>query len=105
MTKRRLLQIENRIKKIKTELVEIGEMRPGSLTEQYKGGNQTSGPYFQLSYTHEMKNRTNYIRKDCVDDIRQQVKNYKRFKDLTSEWVSLGIEHSQLSMKLKKEKS
>ena len=36
MTNRRLAQIERRIEKIKAELAGMGEMRPGSLTRQYK---------------------------------------------------------------------
>ena len=105
MTKKRKTHIEKRIGKIKAELAEIGDMRPGSLTQQYKDGEHTSGPYYQLSYTHEMKSRTNYIRKECVGDIRTQIKSYKRFKKLTTEWVSLGIEHSTLSMKLQKDET
>ncbi len=104
MTKRRYTQIEKRIAKIKSELTEIGEMRPGSLTKQYKNGDRQSSPHYQLSYTHEMKSRTNYIRKDSVSCIRQQIKNYKRFKALTTEWVALGIEHSKLAMKLQQDK-
>jgi len=50
MTNRRLAQIERRIDKIKAELAEIGEMRPGSLTRQYKDPESQSGPYYQLSY-------------------------------------------------------
>lgn len=101
MTKRRRTQIEKRIVKIKSELTEIGEMRPGSLTKQYKNGDRQSRPHYQLSYTHEMKSRTNYIRKDSVSSVRQQIKNYKRFKALMTEWVALGIEHSKLAMKQK----
>jgi len=73
-------------------------MRPGSLTQQYKDRKQKSGPYYQISYTHKMKSHTNYVSKDCIREVRQQIKNYKRFKKLTTEWVALGIEHSKLSM-------
>jgi hypothetical protein len=104
MTKKRLVQIENRIKKIKAELAGIGEMRPGSLTQQYKDSkNKTGGPYYQLSYTYEMRSRTKYIRKDLVSDVRKQIEAYQHFKKLTAEWVALGIEHSTVSMDLKKE--
>jgi hypothetical protein len=103
MTNRRRTQIEKRIERIKSEIAEIGEMRPGSLTQQYKDRQRKSGPFYQLSYTHEMKSRTNYIRKDFVSMVRKQIKNYKRFKKLTTEWVALGIEHSKLSMKPKKD--
>lgn len=102
MTYKNIIKIEKRIEKIKVELTKIGEMRPGSLTRQYKDKEKQSGRYYQLSYTHEMKSRTNYIRKECVSDVRQQIKNYKRFKKLTIEWIALGIEHSKLSMKKNK---
>ena len=105
MTAKRLTQIERRIAKIKLALAEIGDMRPGSLTRQYKDPKTQSGPYYQLSYTLGMKSRTEYIRRDCVDDIRHQISEYKRFKTLTAEWVALGIEHSRLAMKLARSQS
>ncbi|HJO56452.1 MAG TPA: DUF6788 family protein [Candidatus Scalindua sp.] len=105
MDQKRLKKIEKRIEKIKAELSQIGEMRPGSLNPRYnKDYEKTNGPYYQLSYTHEMKSRTKYIRPESVNEIREQIKTYKRFKELTTEWVNLGIEHSTLSLKLKKEK-
>lgn len=104
MVTKRINEIENCIDKIKAKLSLIGEMRPGSLNPRYKDKEKTDGPYYQLSYTHEKKSRTKYIRPENLDGIREQIENYKRFKELTAEWVSLGIEHSTLSMELKKEK-
>ena len=100
MTKQRLAQIDNRIGKIKAELAAIGEMRPGSLTRQYKDPGSASGAYYQLSYTLDMKSRTDYIPRNWVRDVRAQVGNYKRFKSLSAEWVALSIERSRLTMKL-----
>ena len=80
MTKKRLTQIEKRIEKIKAELAKTGAIRPGSLTLQFKDRKRRTGGFYQLSYTHEMKSRTNYIREDWLPSIRQQIKNYKRFK-------------------------
>lgn len=100
MTKKQLKKIEDRIDKIKRELCEIGEMRPGSLTEQYKNTAKQTGAYYQLSYTLDMKSRTEYIRKENVGSIQRQIKSYKQFKKLIGEWVSLSIEHSKLAMKL-----
>lgn len=100
MTHRRLAQIEKRIAKIKTELAAIGEMRPGSLTRQYKDPKGPSGPYYQLSYTRQMKSRTEYIPRSWVRDVRRQIANYKRFKILTTEWIALSIERCRLKMKL-----
>ena len=100
MTNIRLAQIERRIEKIKVELAGMGEMRPGSLTLQYKDPETGGGPYYQLSYTLDMKSRTEYIRREWVSDIRRQIRNYKRFKKLSGEWIALSIEHSRLAMKL-----
>jgi hypothetical protein len=103
MTKQRLLQIEKRIETIKAKLTAIDEMRPGSLSRQYKDPANQSGAYYQLSYTRDMKSRTEYIARDALDDVRRQLDNYKRFKELTAEWVDLSIEHSRLKMKLARE--
>jgi hypothetical protein len=100
MTNTRLEAIHKRIAAIKQELLSIGEMRPGSLTRQYKDPKNRSGPYYQISYTHQMRSRTDYVPRDCLRELRRQIRNYKRFKSLTSEWVALGIEHSRLQMKL-----
>jgi hypothetical protein len=100
MSKDRLLKIEHRIERIKAQLSAIGDMRPGSLTKQYKDPESQSGPYYQLSYTLERQSRTEYIRRESVADIRRRVMNYKRFKTLCAEWIALGIEHSKLAMKL-----
>jgi len=103
MTKKRLLQIEKRIATIKVKLTTIDEMRPGSLTRQFKDPVNRSGAYYQLSYTRAMRSRTEYIASDAVPDIRRQVANYKRFKELNDEWVDLGIERSRLKIKLARE--
>ena len=91
-------EIEKRIEIIKDSLSELGEMRPGSLTLQSKGG---KSKHYQLSYTHRMKGKTEYIRPVFKESIESQIANYKIFKSLTEEWVALGIEHSRLVMKKK----
>jgi hypothetical protein len=78
-------------------------MRPGSLSRQYKDPANQRGAYYQLSYTRDMKSRSEYVARDAVDDVRRQLENYKRFKELTTEWVDLCIEHSRLKMKLARE--
>jgi hypothetical protein len=100
MTQSRLIQIQKRIDTIKLKLAAIDEMRPGSLSRQYKDPESQTGAYYQLSYTRDMKSRTEYVARDAVRDVRRQIENYKRFKALTTEWVDLGIEHSRLKMKL-----
>jgi hypothetical protein len=103
MTTEKLKQLENEIRRIKKELSGLGPMRPGTLSMQYKVPAEKKGPYFQLSYTHKMKSRTEYIRQEWVDEIREQIEVYKRFRKLIEEWVDLSIEYSQLRMKRVKE--
>jgi hypothetical protein len=100
MTNERLDEIRKRIDRIKAELAAIDEMRPGSLTRQYKDPENQSGSYYQLSYTRDMKSRTEYIARDCLRDARRQIANYKRFKALSAEWISRSIEQSRIRMKL-----
>jgi hypothetical protein len=99
--KNRLKQIEKRIARIKSELLGLKVLRPGSLTRQYKDPKKQTGAYHQLSYTLDMRSRTEYIRQEWVSDIRRQIKHYKRYKQLNAEWVALSIEHSKLTMKRK----
>ncbi len=92
-----------RIERIKTLLAALGDMRPGSISEQYNVcGNpncrckdpenpKKHGPYYQLSYTHNGKHTTEHVKRDVVNDAKQQIKNFRRFKELTDEWVDLSV--------------
>jgi len=99
----KLKQLENEIQRIKVELSKLGPMRPGALSLQYKAPAEKKGPYYQLSYTHKMRSRTQYVRPEWVDEIRGQIEVYKRFKKLIEEWIDLSIEYSQTRMKQARE--
>lgn len=81
--------IERRIKAIKEELMAIDEMRPGSLTVQKRSW---GGEYHQLSFSHKGKGRTQYVKEDNVEMVKNQIANYKRFRELTKEWVDLALQ-------------
>ena len=100
MSRKRIRQIEQRIERIKRTLREIGPMRPGSLTRQYKDPKNQTGAYWQISYTRQMKSRTEYVRQECVKDLRRRIATHKRFKRLVDQWIDLGIEHSRLTMQI-----
>ena len=95
-----LKKIEGRIEKIKKELMEIGEMRPGSLTKQYKKSTDRQLGFYQVSYTHKMKSKTEYVRPQHVENVKRHIKTYKRFKKLVETWVDLSIEHSRRTIDL-----
>ena len=105
MRQKRMKKIERRIARIKEELRTMGPMRPGSLTRQYKDPENSAGAYWQISYTRQMKSRTEYVRRERVTEVRKQIATHKRFKRLIDQWVDMGIEHSQLAMQIAKTKA
>ena len=105
MKSKTTIQIEDEIQTIKSQLQNLGNMRPGSLTKQYRNPKEQTGAFFQISYTHKMKSKTEYVRPGFVKEIRQQIRNYKKFKKLIDKWVELSIQYSQLSMKAEIERS
>ena len=112
-----LKEIENRIKKVKEELLKIDGMRPGSLSKRYNvcgvkkckckdpKNPQKHGPYVQLSFVHQGKNATKFIREPFVKKIEKETSQYKKFKELTAQWITLAMERSDLEMKLKVEEN
>ena len=45
---------------------------------------------YQLSYTRNGKHTTKHVKRDVVNFAKQQIKNFRRFKELTDEWVDLS---------------
>jgi hypothetical protein len=105
MSQKRIQQIERRIDRIKRALLEIGPMRPGSLTRQYKDPQHHTGAYWQISYTRQMKSRTEYVHKENVKEVRRQTVTHRRFKRLVDQWIDLSIEHSRLTMRIAEPKA
>jgi len=100
MSEKRIQQIERRIERIKDALRQVGPMRPGSLTRQYKDPTNKTGAYWQISYTRQMKSRTEYVREEWVPGVRRQIAMHKRFKRLIDQWIDLDIERSKLAMQM-----
>ncbi len=92
-------RIEIRIHSIQAQLAQLGPMRPGCLSLQYRNPKEKTGPNYQLSYTHQMRSKTDYIPADLVPQLEQEVAEYKRFRELTAEWIALSIEWSRLKIK------
>lgn len=105
MNQKQIQRIEQRTDRIKRALMEIGRMRPGSLTRQYKDPQRHAGAYWQISYTRRMKSRTEYVRREWVKELRRQIVTHKRFKRLVDQWIDLSIEHSRLTMRIAEPKA
>jgi hypothetical protein len=96
MTKQHL---QRRLAQIKAELLALGPIHPGSLSEQYnvcgtpgcrcKDPNKPEkhGPYYQLSYTWRGRGSTRFVRPARLKTLKEKLDNYRRFRALMGEWV------------------
>lgn len=91
------------IRTLQRELARLGPMRPGCLSQQYRDPQHKKGAYYQLSYTYQMKSKTEYILPNSVPEIRRELAEYKRYKELNQQWIDLSIERSRLKIKQAKE--
>ena len=105
----RSAQLEAKIEKLKQELLRLGDLRPGTLSEQYnvcgKAGcackadpPRKHGPYYQVSFTWQGRSRTQFVRREHVGTVRQQLRNYERLRDLIEAWIAAGLELSPLRL-------
>lgn len=89
------MRVEQQIERIKRELMALGPMRPGSITKQYRLPKEKKRPFYQISYTHRMRGRSEYVRPDCLDALRNETTTFKRFKKLVARWIDLSLQSSQ----------
>ncbi len=101
-------ELEKRIEKVKKALLAIDDMHPGSLSKQYNICGQPGccckdsenpkkhGPYYNLSYALRGRSTSRFIRPEFVAEVKQQIKNYKKFKELVDEWKNLAAERAKL---------
>lgn len=98
MNQERIREIDEEIGRIKGCLEQIGPMRPGTLTRQYKDPAARNGGYWQVSYSHRGRSRTNYVRKECIEGVRSEIEQYKMFRESIDRWVALSVERSNLAL-------
>ena len=99
-----------RIQKIKQRIGELGELRPGTLSQQYNvcgsPGCQCKaipplkhGPYYKISVNRHGKSSSHFVREDDLKDVQQQLENYRRLQELVDEWITLSAQLSTLRLK------
>src|SRR5438876_1353078 len=91
-------QLEAQIEKVKAELLKLGPMRPGSLSQQYSACQkpgckcvdpvhpQKHGPFYQLSYTHGGKSTTQFVRPPFVPEAQAA----RRLQEIQSSHPPIG---------------
>jgi hypothetical protein len=105
MTNKKVETILIKIKTIKSELIDLGDMRPGSVTKQFYKRGDKKWPYWQISYTHNKKSKTEYLKDEFVEKIEAEVATYKKFKKLIEKLVELNVELSKERLKILKSPS
>jgi len=108
MTQRRAA-LEARIERLKAAIAAVGDLRPGTLSQQYNVCGKPDcrckatppkkhGPYFQLSFTWQGKSQSQFVRREDVPMVRQQVRNYQRLRTLVDRWIGAAMELSRLRL-------
>ena len=103
MTTTKIKNLELKVEKKQAEIAQLGPMRPGSMTTQYRDSKEKTGEFYQLSYTHLSKSRSELIRPEHVKIIRVELKTYQKYKKLSGELLDLCIELSKAKLTLLKE--
>ena len=109
-------QLEDQIRRLKKEMVSLGRLRPGSLSKQYNVCNtpgchcKTSpsnkhGPYYQISYTRKGKSSTRSVKREDLVEVKKQIRNHVRLRDLIERWVDLATELSELQLQERSQES
>jgi hypothetical protein len=94
-----LSQLEEAIRRIQGELLDLGPMRPGSLSRQSRDPKTKKRPFHQIRYTHQGRGRSEYVRPEHLGQLRRETANFKRFRKLAERWVALSLKASQLRVR------
>ena len=97
-----LAKWQAQLARTQAELAQLGPMRPGSLSQQFKDPAAKTGAYWQLSYTHKMRSRTRYVRPEEVTHLKPLLANFKRFRALVDRCVALSIQIADRQTELRR---
>ncbi len=86
-----LLRWQAQLAEAKAHLAQLGPMRSGSLSRQYRDPAKKTGAFWQLSYTHNMRSRSRHVRTEELAHIKPLLANFKRFRQLVDRCVDLSI--------------
>ena len=97
------------IERVKGQLAALGDLRPGSLSTQYNVCGTPGcrckatppdkhGPYYQVSFTRKGKSSSKFVRKEDLNTVRRELKNYEVMKTLVDRWIEMATELSNLRM-------
>lgn len=98
MRKERLIQLQEERAAILEDLGSIEGMRRGHISEQTFPGKQGGrrGPYHVFQRWENKRNRCRRVPPEEIDQLREEVGNYKRFKELTERLAAVIEEITEL---------
>ena len=106
-------QLDEKILRLKQQLLALGPLHPGSLSRQYnvcgKVGCRCKDPenprrhgsYYQLNYVFRGKKKSQFIRAEDVSRVRAELLTFKKFRRLTDLWIGLALDLADLQLKSK----
>ena len=103
MQNKKIQKLEDKILKLKQSVANMGNLRPGSVSQQIAGGpNRKPRKYWQISYTYRMRSRTDYLRDDLVESIKNETLEYRKFKKIIERIIELSIQLSKEKIEMAK---
>jgi hypothetical protein len=103
-------KLQQRVDGLKSQIKELGTMRPGSISRQYnvcgKPGCRCKdpknprrhGPYYQLNYVYGGKKTSEFVRPQNLKQVRTQLANYKQFRRLAHQWIGSALKLARLEL-------
>jgi hypothetical protein len=100
----RVQRCEREIEVIRQELLRLGPMHPGSISQQYHVCGtptcrchhptepQKHGPYSKLTYVHRGKPVCRFVQPTHLEELKTRLAAYKTFRILMDRWIALSIE-------------
>jgi hypothetical protein len=105
----RQVVLEGKIARLKAQLLALGDVQPGSLSAQYNvcgtpgchlkaDPPRKHGPYYQVSFTWQGRSKSQFVRREHVATVRQQLRNYQRLRTFVEAGIAAGLELSRLRL-------
>jgi hypothetical protein len=96
-----------RIERIKVQVAELGDLRPGKVSMQYNTCGtpgcrckadppRRHGPYYQLNYSRGGRSRTETVHPEHLAQVEAEIANYLELQSLLHEWIDTAIELDRL---------
>ena len=99
-----MIASEKKIQRIKKQIVELGPVLPGSISQQYNVCGKAickckdphnpvkHGPYYQLSFSIAGKSSSMFLKKEDLTEAKRWISNYHKYKTLFNQLLQAYLE-------------